>query len=141
MPGKIHFERIEYEQLDSRQQENYNFQKLSAVLADYGFSTIRLTADWNGADFIAQHKDGLTFLKVQLKGRLTFGKKYQDQDLYVAFRDGADWYLYPHDELLEEVQRVTTMSTTESWTERGGYSFPRISQEIQPLLSLYHLKS
>lgn len=46
--------RITYDALKgSRQQENYNFQKLSAVLADYGFMTVRLTDDWKGADFIS----------------------------------------------------------------------------------------
>jgi hypothetical protein len=35
------------------------------VLADYGFLTMRLSDDWQGADFIAQHIDG-AFLKVQL---------------------------------------------------------------------------
>lgn len=59
------FERVTYDSLNARQQEAYNFQKVSAVLADYGFVTIRLTSDWQGADFIAQHKDG-EFLKVQL---------------------------------------------------------------------------
>ena len=53
------FKRIRYNSLNSRQQEAFNFQKVSAVLAEYGFVTIRLSSDWGGADFIAQHKDGL----------------------------------------------------------------------------------
>ena len=60
--------RIAYHDLNARQQENYNFVKLSAVLADYGFVTMRLSADWQGADLIAQHVDGATFLKIQLSG-------------------------------------------------------------------------
>jgi hypothetical protein len=32
------FERVSYKALNARQRENYNFQKVSAVLADYGFS-------------------------------------------------------------------------------------------------------
>lgn len=43
---------IAYEHLEPRQQENDNFAKVSAVLADYGFMTRRLTDDWRGADFI-----------------------------------------------------------------------------------------
>ena len=50
--------RIRYADLNARQKENYNFQKVSAVLADFGFTTLRLTDDWQGADFIAQHIDG-----------------------------------------------------------------------------------
>ena len=72
------------------QKENYNYQKLSALLADYGFVTTRLSDDWNGVDLIAQHINGNTFLRVQHKGRLTFCKKYQGKDLYVAFRTKRD---------------------------------------------------
>ena len=60
--------RIHYSSLNARQKENFNFQKLSSVLADFGFVTMRLTDDWGGADFIAQHIDGETFLRVQLQG-------------------------------------------------------------------------
>jgi hypothetical protein len=35
---------------------------VSAVLADYGFMTMRLRDDWQGADFIAQHVEGAKFL-------------------------------------------------------------------------------
>ncbi len=30
------FVRVTYNELNSRQKENYNFQKVSALLADYG---------------------------------------------------------------------------------------------------------
>jgi len=83
------FEKVTYESLNSRQRESYNYQKISGVLADYGFVTIRLSDDWKGADFLAQHHNGET-LRVQLKGRLAFYQKYQGKDLWVCFRDGAD---------------------------------------------------
>lgn len=68
-------EEISYDDLNSRQRENYNFHKVSAILADYGFTSIRLSDDWQGADFIAQHIDGQTFIKAQLKGRMSIDKK------------------------------------------------------------------
>ena len=95
--------RIQYRDLNSRQKKNYNFLKLSAVLADFGYMTLRLTDDWQGADFIAQHIDGETFMKVQLKSRLAFNKKYCGKNIYIAFSQDFDWYLYPHDEILEQV--------------------------------------
>ena len=61
-------QKIEYKDLNSRQQENYNFHKIAADLAEYGYSCMWLNDDWQGADFIANHIDGDTFLKVQLKG-------------------------------------------------------------------------
>ena len=71
---KKRFTKIEYQKLNARQQETYYFHKVSTVLAEYGFATIKLNDDWANADFIAQHIDGETYLKVQLKGRLTFAK-------------------------------------------------------------------
>ena len=47
--------KIPYKDLNSRQKENYNFQKVAGELADYGFNCLRLTDDWQGADFIACH--------------------------------------------------------------------------------------
>lgn len=130
---------IAYSSLNVRQKENYNFQKVSAVLADYGFVTLRLSDDWQGADFIAQHVDGETFIKVQLKGRLTFSEKYRGKDLYVAFHDNSSWYLFPHDEVLKRFLSETNIGNTESWKEHGGYSFPGLSEQAQKLLGPYRI--
>jgi hypothetical protein len=132
------FKKVKYELLNARQQENYNFQKISGLLADYGFITIRLTDDWKGADFLAQHHTGET-LRLQLKGRLTFLQKYQGKDLWVCFRDGANWYLYPHDELLKRVLAETNVKNTKSWARSGGYSFPALSKHLRELLNPYLL--
>mgnify|MGYP001593805963 CR=1 FL=1 len=134
------FKKVPYTDLKSREQEAYNFQKVSAVLADYGFVTIQLRSDWQGADFIAQHVDGVTFLKVQLKGRLTFDKKYGERDLHVCFPHGGDWFLYPHDELLNKVIATSTVAASESWKIRGSYSFPRLSRKLKALLGPYRLQ-
>jgi hypothetical protein len=130
------FERVTYESLNARQKESYNFQKISAVLAELGFVTIRLSDDWKGADFLAQHISGET-LRVQLKSRLTFQKKYQGKDLWVCFREEERWYLYPHDELLERVLAETNIANSGSWKTAESYSFPYVSQQLQLLLSPY----
>ena len=98
---KVVFQHVDYTELNSRQRENYNFQKVSAVLADYGFTTMRLSSDWKGADFIADHVNGEVFLKVQLKGVLTADAKYQGKDIWICFRRKDVWYLYPHDDFLQ----------------------------------------
>jgi hypothetical protein len=131
------FQRIRYSDLNSRQQEAYNFQKVSALLADYGFITIRLSSDWRGADFIAQHLDGVTFLPVQLKGRLSFDKKYQGRGLHVCFPYNGGWFMYPHDELLKKIE--PTICTTDSWCLAGNYHFPRLSKELLKTLEPYWL--
>jgi hypothetical protein len=135
----ISFEKVSYKDLTSRQKEAYNFQKVSALLAEFGYSTIRLTDDWNGADFIAQHRDGKTFFKAQLKSRLSFYDKYSDKDLYICFGRPGRWFLYPHDELRDQVLAKGLMEGTESWEDRRGYSFPRLSKLLAELLEPYRI--
>lgn len=136
---KLFRERIPYSQLNSRQKENYNFQKVAAVLAEYGYVCLRLTDDWQGADFIAQDIYG-GFIPVQLKGRLTFAKHYMGKQLHIAFRDSNGTYLYPHDELLEVIFRETNVENTASW-ESGNYNFPYLSEKLKPLLEPYRLQA
>lgn len=133
------FDRIEYADLNSRQKENYAYQKVSAVLADYGFVTIRLSDDWQGADFIAQHIDGKTMLRVQLKGRMTIGKKYLGKDLYICFRENEQWYFVPHDEFVEWARTKTTICDSYSWTNKGGYSVPYLPAAIKAHLEQYRI--
>ncbi len=138
----ITFKKVQYQDLNSRQKEAYNFQKASSVLADFGFVTIRLSNDWNGADFIAQDRDGKTFHKVQLKGRLTFDKKYRDEDLYICFRDGehGPWYMYNHADLLSKVLEAGQIKGTKTWDEGKPYHFPVLSQDIKKLLVPYRIE-
>ncbi len=127
--------KIQYSKLNSRQQEIYNFQKVSAIFADFGYTTVKLSDDWMGADFIAISFDGVQYLKIQLKGRLTFDKKYQNKEIYICFCDQktGNWYLYNHDVLLEKF--VTKIKNTESWSHRGGYSYPGLSKYAKDALS------
>ena len=133
----LKFNHINYKDLNARQKESYNFQKVSAILADYGFATIRLSNDWQGADFIAQHHDGITFIKVQLKGRLTFAKKYEGKDLWVCFPHDGEWYFYPHDELLQIVKPA--IKETKSWKIKGAYDYAGLSLKQKEKLGHYKL--
>ena len=119
------FDRVVYSELNSRQQENYNFQKVAARLADYGFNCLRLTDDWQGADFIACHIDGETFLKVQLKGRLCIDKKYLGKSIYVAFFRGDDCYLYDHDALVAHLEQNALIGAKSvTWHGKGIRGWP-----------------
>jgi hypothetical protein len=131
------FKKIIYEELNSRQQENFNFQKVAAHLADYGFNSLRLSDDWHGADFIACHIDGDSFLKVQLKGRLSIDVKYSGKNIYVAFCALGTWYLYPHDEVRDWLLTEGFMAGSKSWDEDGGYIWPYLSTQIKALMEKY----
>ena len=142
----VKFKRVKYSSLDSRQQENFNFQKVSAVLADYGFVTLRLSADWEGADFIAQHANGSLFLKVQLKGRLVADTKYKGKDIWICFNRSGTWYLYPHDVFLRWALANTNIGKTSGWAHQadwervsGRYSWPTPSKKLLSWLKTYAL--
>ena len=74
-------ERINYSDLNAKAQEMCNSHKVAAVLADYGYTSMWLTNDWNGADFIAVHIDGVSDIKVQLSGGPSFSEKYRGKIL------------------------------------------------------------
>jgi hypothetical protein len=88
---------VTYAQLDARQKETFNFQKVSAVFAEYGYKTIRLSEDWLGADFLAYPFVGEKALRVQLKSRLGVDSKYWGKSLWICFPAHDTWYVYPHD--------------------------------------------
>jgi hypothetical protein len=126
--------------LNARQKENYNFQKISGLLADYGFTTIRLSDDWNGADFLAQHADGKTLLRIQLKSRLGIYKKYQGKNLWVCCPDRGDWYLYPHDEVLRYLLKTTNIEKTVAWRKGHGWNWKRPPKRIARDLRRFMLR-
>ena len=133
-------EKIVYNKLNARQKENYNFHKISAVLADYGYSCIRLSDDWQGADFIAQHVDGEKFLKVQLKSRVGIARKYLNRGLYICFPHKGEWYLYLHDEVVEYLLKNTNIGNTTSWKKKNGsYTLNSISKAHLKYLSKHKL--
>jgi hypothetical protein len=105
----VKLEKISYRKLDSKQKEIYNFQKVAGLLADYGFTCIKLADDWKGADFLAYRKDDNITLKVQLKSRITIAEKYSKKSLYMAFpiRKGKvkNWYLIEYDKLVRLVKK------------------------------------
>jgi hypothetical protein len=128
------YKKVVYRELSPKMQESYNFQKASAILAEYGFVTNLLKYDWLGADFLAQHKDG-DWLKVQLKGRLTTSPVYEGKNIYIMFedKDSAQWYLYPHDKLTKYCRENYP---NEAFT-RLGHSRGRLSEWNKQWLKNY----
>jgi len=134
------FQRVAYGDLNARQKENHNFQKIAACLADYGFNCLRLTDDWQGADFIACHIDGATVLKVQIKGRMIIDRKYQGKAIHIAFRLDGDCCVYDHDALVRHVEEHAPATlTTVSWADRGLYTWPRPPRWAHTFLAAYRL--
>ena len=100
----MEFTKVNYQELNAKQKENYNYHKVASALADYGYDSMRLNNDWEGADFIAVKGDDM--LKVQLKGRFTIDKKYIGKDLYVAFLESNAVKIYNHDLIVQELVKT-----------------------------------
>ncbi len=132
--NKGKFNKISYDDLNKKQKEIHNYDKLSSKLADYGFGSILLSDDWLGADFLAIHIDKKTILKIQLKGSFSFNKNYIGKDLLIAFRDGEVWYCYPHDELLELLKADINDN---DWINKGTYFKTELTKKLKILLSDY----
>jgi len=124
------FNRIPYASLNARQKELFNFQKIAATLADYGFNCMKLSDDWQGADFLAYHVDGTTTLRVQLKSRLAIQKKYCDKNIWMAFPHKGSWYLIEHDRLVEKVGQTTDWLKSSAWSKSRGYSSKSINHAL-----------
>lgn len=112
---------VEYRNLNAKQQEIFNYQKVSALLADYGYACIKLSDDWKGADFLADHFSTEKTLRVQLKSCLTIDKKYIDRNIHMTFPVHGTWYLVHHEELLDLVKEHATYLNTKSWQDNGIY--------------------
>ena len=115
-------DKINYSDLNARQKENYNYHKVAAALSEYGYDCMRLNNDWQGADFIAVHNDGESYYKIQLKGRVTFDKKYMGKEVWIAFVDRKtnNVCIYDHDHLLSK--QPENMFKTKSWQEGAAWN-------------------
>jgi hypothetical protein len=131
--------KVNYNDLNAKQQEACNFQKISSIFAEYGYLIIKLSDDWNEADFIALEFGKDNYIKVQLKGRLGFFKKYLNKNLAICFhdQDTNNWYLYPHDELCRII--MPKHENTVSWKKKGEYHFPEISSDDRKILEKYKI--
>ena len=133
----MQLKRIDPSSLSAKQKEIYNFHKVAGCLADFGFNCIKLSDDWEWADFLAYNKDEDQTLKVQLKSRVTIDQKYRDKELWIAFPIDGIWYLIPHDELVKIADETTPWLSTKSWREDGFYHSGNPSQQMRRRLGLY----
>lgn len=135
----MQLKKVEYTELNSKQKEVYNFQKVAGLLADYGFNCIKLADDWQGADFLAYHKDKQDTLKIQLKARVSIDKKYVGKGLHVVFPVKGVWFLIEHDALVELVARHTPWLNSESWKIAGIYNSDAPNAQLLSALKTKHV--
>ena len=132
----MEFNKIIYKNLNAKSKEIYNFQKVSAVLAEYGFCTMWLNNDWESADFIAVHLKNEKYIKVQLKARFSFSEKYKGKNIYICFREDGETYLYPHDDVLN---KVIDKISDKTWVTHKRWSTNKLSKSYKKLLEPYKI--
>jgi len=111
--------KIDYRKLNPRAQENFLYAKLASQLADYGYTSLRLSDDYNGADLIAL-REGEAALHIQLKGRITIKPEYMNKGLYIAFPIDGEFYVLPHDELVDICDERGYLKTR-AWLDQGKW--------------------
>ena len=135
----LRIRRVEYDELNARQKNIFNFQKVSGLFADYGFNCIKLSDDWRGTDFLAFHSDEVITLKIRLQTSLAIDRRCMNKNLYLCFpvanAVGRTWYLIYHDELVGIIGRVTSWSNMRSWHDEGKYCAETPSGEILDSIS------
>jgi hypothetical protein len=124
------FKKIKYEELNSKQKENHNFHKVASKLANYGFNSMRLNDDWEGADFISINNGEM--IKVQLKGRFTIDKKYIDKDIYISFLEDKKVKIFKHDDALSFMPK--NVKNSKSWSEVGTYSWGKTPEYFNSII-------
>lgn len=125
------FEKIDYYKLNARQKENYNFHKVASALADYGYDSMRLNNDWEGADFISVNKDEM--IKVQLKSRFTVAKKYLNKNIFIAFIEDGQVKIYNHDEAVSLLSE--NIITSKSWVNDGAYTMNKTPVAYEQIIT------
>jgi hypothetical protein len=93
---------------------------------------MRLSDDWQGADFIAISGDDM--IKVQLKGRITIDKKYIGKNIYVAFIENETIKIYKHDDALKAIPENVKIS--KSWSEIGNYSWGKTPAYFDEIITI-----
>ena len=100
-------EQIEYPSVHCKAQETYNFHKMAAILADYGSNGLWFNHNWNSADCIAIHIDGISDFKSQLKDAVSCAQKYRAKQLYIAFFELSDLYIDAHNFVLHKWKMIS----------------------------------
>ncbi len=111
--------------------------ELTTLLLRHGYNVFLPVYD-EGIDLIA-HREADDDLKlVQQKSRWTIARKYVGRNIWIAFRDGGDWFLAPHDELVS-FREAAGYTATSSWIEKGNYHLKAMSRDLRERCEKYRL--
>ena len=93
-----------------------------------------------GIDAIYYLESRNELLRVQLKSRPTIDKKYLDRQIWIAFPDGGDWFLFQHDDLVSHVKGLGVALPSDSWQNYGRYSWSAIPAWMRQWLERFKVE-
>ncbi len=123
--------KVDYKKLNAKQKENYNYHHIASALAEYGYNSMWLNNDWEGADFIAVKENSM--IKVQLKGEFQICHKYKGKDIYIAYREDGVNKIYEHDDAYKYVRGST--KKTKTW-KNGGETWAKTPEYFEPIIQI-----
>lgn len=111
--------------------------ELTTLLLRQGYNVFLPVYD-EGIDLIS-HREADDDLKlIQQKSRWTIARKYVGRNIWIAFRDGREWFLAPHDELVS-IGEAAGYTATPSWIEKGLYHRASMTRKLRDLCEKYRL--
>lgn len=119
----------------SQVREVINRNTVVSLALEQGYNVFLPVYD-GGVDFILHRESDGELRKVQLKGRWTIDKKYEERAIWIAFPIAGEWYMAPHDEMVESAV-ADGATQTDSWKIHGIYSRPRPSKNLIASLARY----
>lgn len=120
-------------------REVINRNIVVSLAMEKGFNAYLPVYD-GGVDFILYREEDALTLKVQLKGRWVIDRKYVGRDIWVAFPNAGEWYLVPHDTMVEQAE-AAGFTKTSSWIDGGAYSCPSLSRSMAAACEPYRFAS
>ncbi|MHB1220086.1 MAG: hypothetical protein ACYC1L_18020 [Alphaproteobacteria bacterium] len=119
--------------LSTRSIEMRNRLGLINLAFEQGYVAYLPVVD-EGIDLILYSEPKRRFIKVQLKGRWTIDKKYIGRNILIAFSEGENWYLAPHDAMVKIAKQL---GFARNWMRTGNYSKVRMNKTLKIAMKKY----
>lgn len=119
--------------------KKYRYEAEKILLTNPNLKKVEYV-DQGAVDFIAKHEGG--DLNIKLETRAFIRAKNQYKNLWVMFPDNGEWYLVPHDNLIDIFDKGAIWGKplqSISWLETGMYSIGSLSQKMLTLIEKYRL--
>lgn len=85
-------------------------------------------------------------LTIQVKSRMTLARKYQNKDIWIAFIQDDDIFVFPHDLVLREFhdlqkKKGVPVEASRAWRDEGIIHWRRLTKDLKKILAPYRLPS